>query len=205
MLLLYLTGGDDMAEAVFNLHSTMLLLYLSMRWRCRWRKWFTFHYASTLSESAIEAHKPGKKFTFHYASTLSRTDAGEKCLHCLFKFHYASTLSACDIIKYLCGFLIYIPLCFYFIKEVSENLRNFCCIYIPLCFYFIFIRSDRLRSRFHLHSTMLLLYPAPERKAVIPGYLFTFHYASTLSDIRAGNKPAGKDIYIPLCFYFIQE
>ena len=78
-------------------------------------------------------------------------------------------------------------------------------IYIPLCFYFIFIRSDRLRSRFHLHSTMLLLYPAPERTAVIAGYLFTFHYASTLSDIRAGNKPAGKYIYIPLCFYFIQE
>ena len=78
-------------------------------------------------------------------------------------------------------------------------------IYIPLCFYFIRIRQYiECQSNYNLHSTMLLLYPhcctvvqridvniyIPLCFYFIPGSLllrsclsipFTFHYASTLS------------------------
>ena len=55
------------------------------------------------------------------------------------------------------------------------------CIYIPLCFYFILQRSCQ-QCR---------------------GLPFTFHYASTLSDLEMLLREEQKFIYIPLCFYFI--
>ena len=97
-----------------------------------------------------------------------------------FTFHYASTLSACDIIKYLCGFLIYIPLCFYFIPGAGTTKSTKFFIYIPLCFYFM---ECRLSAR---------------QVAAV----FTFHYASTLSSYDPIDCVADF-IYIPLCFYFI--
>ena len=48
---------------------------------------------------------------------------------------------------------------------------------------------------------MLLLYLETRGKA--PGsFLFTFHYASTLSN-EDGTVVVTDNIYIPLCFYFI--
>ena len=96
-----------------------------------------------------------------------------------FTFHYASTLSW-HTYRIASCFFIYIPLCFYFIKFKLST--SFDCI-------------------FHLHSTMLLLYRI---RSIYPGYsyIFTFHYASTLSP----QVLICKDqllIYIPLCFYFI--
>ena len=121
-----------------------------------------------------------------------------------FTFHYASTLSACDIIKYLCGFLIYIPLCFYFIKEVSENLRNFCCIYIPLCFYFIPGAGTTKSTKFFIYIPLCFYFMECRLSARQVAAVFTFHYASTLSSYDPIDCVADF-IYIPLCFYFIKE
>ena len=60
------------------------------------------------------------------------------------------------------------------------------------------------RMAMPLHSTMLLLY----RRGT--GYrnliaIFTFHYASTLSEGRLSGWPECLQIYIPLCFYFINR
>ena len=60
----------------------------------------------------------------------------------------------------------------------SENEST---IYIPLCFYFILAVHRLCRVKPHLHSTMLLLYP--DKPAIsIKHCIFTFHYASTLSE-----------------------
>ena len=110
--------------------------------------------------------------------------------------------------------------------------KRFCgesqsAIYIPLCFYFIkecMMAYDG--SVQHLHSTMLLLYPyrsacmrrfsmiftfhyastlsGNRYENFLLGFLFTFHYASTLSG-RTGRNNSNSQIYIPLCFYFIQS
>ena len=76
-------------------------------------------------------------------------------------------------------------------------------IYIPLCFYFIqtAFGMNYIRN-FHLHSIMLLLYRTATLREDDIGLLFTFHYASTLSqpDIVCDGHFY---IYIPLCFYFI--
>ena len=56
---------------------------------------------------------------------------------------------------------IYIPLCFYFICIFWRSRLRRIIIYIPLCFYFILILATSYQ----------------------PLYLFTFHYASTLSVI----------------------
>ena len=66
-----------------------------------------------------------------------------------FTFHYASTLSLSTKILFFVIFLIYIPLCFYFIVFLFFIVPTIIFIYIPLCFYFIAIKpycSHSLRS-----------------------------------------------------------
>ena len=82
-----------MVGKLFDLHSTMLLLY-----PCVWE----------MEEIRVE------KFTFHYASTLSLSVADAIALERKFTFHYASTLSSM-LQQNRQKILIYIPLCFYFI------------------------------------------------------------------------------------------
>ena len=186
---------------------------------------FTFHYASTLSQQAaarfnipapiyiplcfyfIDCSSGSKsslssiyiplcfyfifrrdmglysdlEFTFHYASTLSR-----RALSCRARVSpiYIPLCFYFILSNYIIaerGKKIYIPLCFYFIPAAFLILSGTCCIYIPLCFYFIMI---------------LCLHP----ESTVP---FTFHYASTLSDMATAKKLPSGSIYIPLCFYFI--
>ena len=107
----------------------------------------------------------------------------------------------------------------------SHSLRSLLVIYIPLCFYFIRIGvTVRDSPDSDLHSTMLLLYPGqpadpPVQETIyIPLCFyfivislkdciflrrFTFHYASTLSSFT-NVAIFSFLIYIPLCFYFIQ-
>ena len=120
---------------------------------------------------------------------------------------------------------IYIPLCFYFICMGLHNGDAGREIYIPLCFYFIGNPCTQwFPGDFHLHSTMLLLYPDPpgspwasyfiyiplcfyfikEHLYIRRGKnIFTFHYASTLSKHQIFPDWKENTIYIPLCFYFI--
>ena len=158
----------------------MLLLYLIGRRVARhWRQYLhsTMLLLYPLFSKTLESL--GFTFTFHYASTLSVLAAEKRNVYTLFTFHYASTLS------------------------ISRwRIHDLDGIYIPLCFYFIkFKLSTSFDCIFHLHSTMLLLYRI---RSIYPGYsyIFTFHYASTLSP----QVLICKDqllIYIPLCFYFI--
>ena len=100
-------------------------------------------------------------FTFHYASTLSRLISFFVVPQILFTFHYASTLSGCQGCNTGLDCLIYIPLCFYFIKSVLVRPAANISIYIPLCFYFICCHFSSRTEKSYLHSTMLLLYPVP--------------------------------------------
>ena len=118
---------------------------------------FTFHYASTLSETAdcrgvcsliyiplcfyfilmpVGHWSVYSPFTFHYASTLSSGYWPYSTAITKFTFHYASTLSQAD-------------------RSAHVLIK----IYIPLCFYFIVWEA--------------VSQPPPSK--------FTFHYASTLS------------------------
>ena len=184
-----------------NLHSTMLLLYLVNAIEKGWlfniyiplcfyfignprqlisiSALFTFHYASTLSNSEYDIPHRIAKFTFHYASTLSRhiISSFDEILHLhstmlllyqrlgrvdcnllLFTFHYASTLSKYRDDKTVLQFIIYIPLCFYFIPRPEAGSFLF--------YWFTFHYASTLSIRKHmndgwipdLHSTMLLLY-----------------------------------------------
>ena len=113
-------------------------------------------------------------------------------------------------------------------RRTSPPLRSILPIYIPLCFYFIgFSPGSVYYYMHHLHSTMLLLYLQPVYKverdkitftfhyastlsdSFTPGgstiCQFTFHYASTLSDFPSCTFNSDFYIYIPLCFYFIQN
>ena len=141
-------------------------------------------------------------FTFHYASTLSCDRSCTSRRWSSFTFHYASTLSSGGDKDWPSAALIYIPLCFYFIRLARWVPGRKLQIYIPLCFYFIPLDAFRLRllitftfhyastlsvgfgffwsSVSYLHSTMLLLYPG-----------------------RCGRYCVCCVIYIPLCFYFI--
>ena len=98
----------------------------------------------------------------------------------------------------------YIPLCFYFINKLCY-IWLFPFFYIPLCFYFISLYIfSHICLFLILHSTMLLLYPRElQSQSGFPHLLhstmlllyrqcsfgtwlkitFTFHYASTLSQI----------------------
>ena len=69
--------------------------------------------------------------------------------------------------------------------ELQAVVLTMCLIYIPLCFYFI---DNRIAVNFakyiDLHSTMLLLYHGIAGVMNLAAASFTFHYASTLSDIH---------------------
>ena len=135
----------------------MLLLYQVLPIKNFLNSVFTFHYASTLSH-IIYLPFNFFVFTFHYASTLSLQKGVRGTKYSVFTFHYASTLSACPApCTRLCAdlhstmlllyrnwqycatmrYLIYIPLCFYFIDLRLAGCVHWVLIYIPLCFYFI--------------------------------------------------------------------
>ena len=101
-------------------------------------------------------------------------------ISCLFTFHYASTLSISA--RVLQGHtLIYIPLCFYFIGDAGVVCKVYDFIYIPLCFYFIVSvkHMDELSFLFTFHYASTLSVHLLQKS--LRGNLFTFHYASTLS------------------------
>ena len=137
MLLLYPHTLCRGFRHILYLHSTMLLLYLRHLIARPSTFWFTFHYASTLSESS-------------YAPC-----GCWRNLHSTMLLLYPKAKPERRAI-----YRIYIPLCFYFIPKRISVTRNEIYIYIPLCFYFIRSTPGWVRALgSDLHSTMLLLYP----------------------------------------------
>ena len=160
-LCFYFIEDKAIENEVHNyLHSTMLLLY---------------------PEYPV-SYSPVSTFTFHYASTLSKMrKAGWKVTR-LYLHSTMLLLYLCCSMRFLPRWMIYIPLCFYFIKKTG----------------LIFPSGIT-----NLHSTMLLLYRFSPRAERILWPTFTFHYASTLSRLGDRLRNSVCAIYIPLCFYFI--
>ena len=81
-------------------------------------------------------------------------------------------------------FVIYIPLCFYFIDHGGVQCDRLHNIYIPLCFYFIakmrnWEQEISMQFTFHYASTLSNTVGSGADEM----YTFTFHYASTLSPL----------------------
>ena len=64
------------------------------------------------------------------------------------------------------------------------------------------VYTDTLIRLAALHSTMLLLYQETIHFPHLLCVNFTFHYASTISEVNANNGETDC-LYIPLCFYYI--
>ena len=95
---------------------------------------------------------------------------------------------------------IYIPLCFYFIAESAVSLPQEKQIYIPLCFYFIQKPGRAVhQGQRYIYIPLCFYFIYVKKMAGNPPFLFTFHYASTLSSRRIGAVEENYIIYIPLC------
>ena len=101
--------------------------------------------------------------------------------------------------------IIYIPLCFYFITcHLLHPVQSF-----QFTFHYASTLSHHRPSmndfvHTHLHSTMLLLYPLFFMTAYYTGEIYIplcFYFIESLRDVAA--YPV--QIYIPLCFYFIVD
>ena len=160
MLLLYPSFRSYWFRRIPNLHSTMLLLYLIFLFKTGHIKFIYIPLCFYFIPEHDACYFFSDLFTFHYASTLSRRLAERRSEQCI-NLHSTMLLlyQKWDWQK-LRKTQIYIPLCFYFILPVMHPTVCRKVIYIPLCFYFILRRN-----------------PFQEEKVI-----FTFHYASTLSD-----------------------
>ena len=145
-----------------------------------WSQDFTFHYASTISTHPKRYEYVMGGFTFHYASTISKA---------FFSASFSSlTLHSTMLLLYLSSNMsqskstsLYIPLCFYYILYEIHRVNYFTILYIPLCFYYIVGRFElsnyQYAFTFHYASTISQL---TYLRRIVRVY-FTFHYASTIS------------------------
>ena len=183
------------------LHSTMLLLIRSTTKNFLIPDYIYIPLCFYLYASPHGGHVVINEFTFHYASTYTnsclRPHGNEYIIYIPLCFYlYCPYRLVCTTFK-----KIYIPLCFYlycmrmgemsdickftfhyastYTSSYSRRPRSSYSIYIPLCFY-LYCRYLFCYSDFHK---------------------FTFHYASTYTDSKSGYHNFRISIYIPLCFY----
>ena len=120
-------------------------------------------------------------FTFHYASTLSWRLFLRSGTASTFTFHYASTLSVRrkDLLS------------------LQTHLHStMLLLYRPL-------RPSHILRIPHLHSTMLLLYPSKICNFGMR-YLFTFHYASTLSGWAVGGCVSDFNLHSTMLLLYLR-
>ena len=98
---------------------------------------------------------------------------------------------------------IYIPLCFYFIRPQVLQVPSPQVIYIPLCFYFIKVVRPIQPVDNVIYIPLCFYFIEDVTSNAFTYVIFTFHYASTLSEYPIQRLFPGMWIYIPLCFYFI--
>ena len=162
--------------------------------------WFTFHYVSTYTESALTVPTS----LYHIYIPL--------CFY-LYLMLYSLQQPALNLHS-----TMFLLIQYTLLSQMSRN-----CIYIPLCFYlyrnrafiqacseiylhstmFLLIRIFWNRWKlccWHLHSTMFLLI-LDALQLTATSFEFTFHYVSTYTVIDVQSQISGRDIYIPLCFY----
>ena len=207
MLLLYPEQASHTSAIDLHLHSTMLLLYLGL---CTGAGVANVNLHSTMlllyPLTPIINHYPDRIYIplcFYFIITDSQFIQACKLIYIPLCFYFIAWRPYAN----KGGTRIYIPLCFYFIRPESHLSFLLFLIYIPLCFYFILpCIPQRCEVQLDLHSTMLLLYPQTGIAAAAAvvylhstmlllyhmrhafwcyeHLLFTFHYASTLSEDR---------------------
>ena len=166
---------------------------------------FTFHYASTLSvfrcilnrdkknlhstmlllyRTSSGRRTPGHwKFTFHYASTLSEKIGGEKT----HRLNLHSTM-----------LLLYPAL-------LAPELFPMLHLHSTMLLLYRWVSCIAASGKADLHSTMLLLYPKAGQSSTSRT---TIYLHSTMLLLYLCQENGGKSaifIYIPLCFYFIEQ
>ena len=145
-------------------------------------------------------HLHSTMFLFH----LILTDDGQS-IQCQFTFHYVSISSDCQEIRLWQTHVIYIPLCFYFIRLTLKSNKLKTIIYIPLCFYFIVTRDLQTTANEIIYIPLCFYFidgsTSYEAIAVVNLHstMFLFHLNLVFTALHYIY------IYIPLCFYFIQE
>ena len=179
MLLLYRNDPGRVVQRCRDLHSTMLLLY---RYESLVYKGKLENLHSTMLLLYPQPCTSLRYRYLHLHSTMLLLYPSLLKNHCTvssFTFHYASTLSRCMSAR----------------SNWISHLHSTMLLLYPS------LSASWVAYRRNLHSTMLLLYPiVPENRLLF--FLFTFHYASTLS--RTSRQISLLlPIYIPLCFYFI--
>ena len=202
MLLLYHGFAADPPIYGSYLHSTMLLLYREILFRAKRIAEFTFHYASTLSETCREFKfveeliyiplcfyfimsdmTPATNeiiFTFHYASTLSKDLELTIITKKKFTFHYASTLSThWGSMPRRQQYLHSTMLLLY--RSITQLSRATLFIYIPLCFYFIGCPAMLRCTAMLIYIPLCFYFIGVQEMSINITFSFTFHYASTLS------------------------
>ena len=141
---------------------------------------FTFHYASTLSKfvyrHTVDISNLHSTMLLLYRAEEQGQKYGTTHLHSTMLLLYPITFADKRPV-----IIIYIPLCFYFIERPEVGLKEKVSIYIPLCFYFIAYLQRcflcRTSFTFHYASTLSNIWCRVTGRIS----LFTFHYASTLS------------------------
>ena len=167
MLLLYQADFRSFLLRIPYLHSIMLLLYLD----------------ASLSSMTAPA-----SFTFHYASTLSNSRLlivdSDLYLHSIMLLLYQMFGNSRKTLL-----LIYIPLCFYFIDSVYGHE----IIIVVFTFHYASTLSLFPAGRTRLFLLFTFHYASTLSPCVylcvFVDVLFTFHYASTLSGIQVSLKP----------------
>ena len=149
-----------MSECLTDLHSTMLLLYRILN---DFLVDGLLNLHSTMLLLYPTLNPPFLLSTFHLHSTMLL----------LYQCN-GETIKTYDS--------IYIPLCFYFIGFSAHAVNMVYFIYIPLCFYFIPIPTFSTKSASFIYIPLCFYFIWKIVDNLIIFSLFTFHYASTLSE-----------------------
>ena len=97
--------------------------------------------------------------------------------------------------------VIYIPICFYYFKQIVASLLKESKIYIPICFYYFDISNGICCSVFLIYIPICLLFRriqlfARNSESIYIPICF-YYFKSKRSQERQTHL-----IYIPICFYY---
>ena len=191
---------------LFNLHSTMLLLYhITDR---VWMILFIHIYIPLcfyFIHCSLWPHTIRVRFTFHYASTLSKVSEMWQRTRYKFTFHYASTLSL-TILKINAGTTTDLHSTMLLLYRGSDRSGrgspSFTFHYASTLSQYYTIKSG---DTLYLHSTMLLLYLETCREFKFVEELIYIPLCFYFIAMWTHRTPLSCLIYIPLCFYFIDS
>ena len=144
---------------------------------------FTFHYASTYTLDWIDHNNPDFRIYIPLCFYLYGPWLRSSQTVLSFTFHYASTYTILQTGIEIIGKYLHSTMLLLILRR-QNSIKSFKIIYIPLCFYlYLPVRTWEMHILLYLHSTMLLLIPIPDILHLPTNNIFTFHYASTYTDL----------------------